>query len=436
MSLPTAAPPLATRPTLPASLRAAEDFLAARRFTARSWYGDDGVVHRLPTCSGPGCRRGAVLSYRFPPEHPLRGVLAARSYVYDDALAMVVHTLRGDRTQARSLGQTLAALTDTNGHLGFSFTLESPAAYDSRYQRAGTTAWAGYALALYEARTGDAVFGPVARRIAEGLLAARVNTPGDPRDGLVVSGRGTWAGTPRTLDPEGFATECVTEHQIDAYFLLATLGSMDPSGRYHAAAEALAGHLVDALWIDAEGRFAVAVTTEGRVADRALDAAGAWGVLFLLARGDGFRAQRALDYTLASFATRVDGLQGFAPYAGPAADYPGQDLSREFFSEGTAGVGLALVRTGRRAEAETLVASLREVQRRGGGGVLYALPGATDFPDVPAAAPTAWLWLLEQDLAAGAPTGFWTAASGPAATGRSVATGVTPASAAAPAPGG
>ena len=221
--------------------------------------------------------------------------------------------------------------------------------------------------------------------------------PDDPevRAGLVPGGRGAWRDHYRSFDPLHVAAYCATEHQLDAYFLLDALAGSDPTGRYRAAADQLGARIVDALWLPSEGRFAVAVTERGAVTDRALDAAGAWGALFLLARGDRARAERSLDYTLRTFTRRGSGLRGYAPYAGTAPDHPGQDFSETLFAEGTAGVAMALLRVGRTREAEELSDSLRALQRQGDGGVVYAVPASEDFPDLAAAAPTAWLLFLE-----------------------------------------
>ena len=56
---------------------------------------------------------------------------------------------------------------------------------------------------------------------------------------------------------------------------------------------------------------------------------------------------------------------------------------------------MALLRVGRTREAEELSDSLRALQRQGDGGVVYAVPASEDFPDLAAAAPTAWLLFLE-----------------------------------------
>ena len=390
----------ATRPyAVDESLRRAGRFLTPRPFVATRGYDEDGRVFSLGPCPVGGCERAAVRSYRVPPGHPLEPYLADRSFVYDDALAMIALSLVGRHAEARAIGHTLAALLTPDATLGFSFSLASPAFYNVRYVRAGSMAWAGYAMAVSDALAHEQRFTPQARRIADRLLASRVTAPGDPRVGLVPGGRGAWRDHYRRFDPAYVAAYCATEHQVDTYFLLAALAPGDESGRYAAAADALASRIVDALWIPAEGRFAAAVTERGVPAERALDAAGAWGALFLLARGDRARADRAIDYTLRTFALAGGRRPGFAPYAGAVPDYPGQDLSGTLFAEGSAGVALALLRVGRAREAGAISEALRALQREGDGAVLYATPASEDFPDLPAVAPTAWLLFFERERA-------------------------------------
>jgi len=388
------------------SMRRAGQFLTPVTFAAAGAYDEDGRALSLGRCGFRDCERLAVRSYRIPPGHPLEPYLADRSFVYDDALAMIALSLVGRRDEARAIGNTLTTLLTADSTLGFSFSLASPSFYNVRYVRAGTVAWAGYALALYDALTHERRFTPYAQRIADRLLASRIDATGDPRAGLVPGGRGAWRDHYRSFDPLHVAAYCATEHQIDTYFLLDALAGSDPTGRYRAAADQLGARIVDALWLGPEGRFAVAVTERGVVTDRALDAAGAWGALFLLARGDRARAGRSLDYTLRTFARRGSGLRGYAPYAGPAPDYPGQDFSETLFAEGTAGVALALLRAGRAREAGELSDSLRALQRQGDGGVVYAVPASEDFPDLAAAAPTAWLLFLEIERRDGRPVVF------------------------------
>lgn len=383
--------------TMQSSLEAGDAFLTPEAFTADTFYDARGVTRRFSAPAGP--RRAALRSYRFVDDHPLRPLLARRAFVYDLALAMIAHTLADRAQEARAIGATLCQLVDTNRGLpGFSLGLDAPAYYDADYVRAGAAAWAGYALALYDVVKGETRFRAHARRVAEALLASRFPRGDDPRAGLVLAGRGRWLDGQRRFDAPYRADYCVTEHQIDAWFLFDALGRLGEA-RFDAEADALADAMLARLWIADEGRFAVAVTAHGLDRGLALDAAGAWGALFLLARGERARALEALRFTERTFATRVDDLDGFAPYAGAIPEYEGYDFSSTLFAEGTAAVGLVRLRTGDRAGAERIAETLRTLQGRGEGGVLYATPEGPDMPRVPAAAPTAWLLLLERELA-------------------------------------
>lgn len=433
----------------PAEVRAPRDILAPVAFEATGFYDELGVRGPLPLCAAP-CERAAVVSFRLRRDDELHAMLARRSFVYDDALAVFVALQRGRLAEARRLGDALAALVSPSGTIGFSFDVTAgvtdgdaahgggPVFYDARYVRAGAVAWVGYALVRYDLAARDRRYLAVARRMARWLLARRVasepappaafapagafegdsvrpaarenarasaDAPRDPRAGLVLAGYGRWLDRYRRFDAAYVAAHAATEHQIDAYFFLAALGRLDPSGGWDREAAALADATVRALWLDDEGRFAIGAGPREAAREAALDAAGAWGTLLLLARGDRARAERALAYTLRTFATTVRGRRGFAPYAGPIPDYPGVDLSRTFFAEGTASMGVALLRMGRRAEAAEIAATLRALADET-GAVPYAFPPSDDFPDVPAAAPTAWLALLEAELAGASPTVF------------------------------
>ncbi len=394
------------------SVAEADAFLHGEPFTARTYYDAFGARGALP--APLVASRSAAVSFRFEQDHVLRGALGRRAFVYDLALAMIAHTLAGRDTEALSVGALLAQLIDARGGLpGFSISLEDPAFYDVDYVRAGTVAWAGYALAVYELVRGDARFRAQARRAADALLAGRVGRaePGeDPRAGLILAGRGRWVDHYRRFDGAFVAGYCVAEHQFDAWFLLDALGRLE-GGAYRAAADELSRTILRVLWLPDEGRFAVGVHRHGLDRTRALDAAGAWGGLFLLANGQRANARRALRFTRRHFAVRVGAFEGFAPYAGEVADYEGVDFSGTIFSEGSAGVGLLALRLGDRAGAERVAENLRSLQRAGRGGVLYAVPEGPDMPRVPAVAPTAWLLFLQRELAGGRPTVFAPAVS-------------------------
>jgi cation transport ATPase len=87
------------------SLEAGDAFLTPEAFTADAFYDARGVSRRFAAAAG--ARRAAVRSYRFLDDHPLRPVLARRAFVYDLALAMIVHTLADRAQEARAIGYTL-----------------------------------------------------------------------------------------------------------------------------------------------------------------------------------------------------------------------------------------------------------------------------------------------------------------------------------------
>lgn len=385
------------------SLEAADVFITPEAFSADRFYDASGARRSF---AAPTARRAALRSYRFSDDHPLRERLERRAFVYDLALAMIAYTLSDRAQEARSVGATLCQLVDTSAATpGFSLGLDSPAFYDAEYVRSGVVAWVGYALALYDLARSEVRYRHYARRVAEALLAARVEASDDPRSGLIRAGRGRYVDGQRRFEAPWRAEHCVTEHQLDAWFLLDALGRLGEA-RYAAEADALARAIDARLWLDEEGRFAVAATPRGHDRGLALDAAGAWGALYLLARGERDRAVRSAAFVERTFASRVGDVDGFAPYVGVVPEYDAYDFSSTIFAEGTAAVGLLRLRLGDRVGAERIADGLRRLQRRGEGGVVYATPEGPDMPEVAAVAPTVWLLFLERELTGRSPVVF------------------------------
>jgi len=377
------------------------DMLEPLRWSSSSAYDADGARRMIGGCA-TDC--AAVVSYRVPPQHALYRELGGRSFVYDNALAMLVHLNEGRPESALSIGRTLVALRNADRTIGFSFDFADPAFVDSGYVRAGVVAWAGYALATYDRVTGTNTFADVARSFADGLLAARFGPNDGSRAGLVAAGRGRWLEDSTIFDGRFVADYAVTEHQIDVYFLLRALDELDPGSSYGLAAATLARDIVRAAWIEDEGMFATGVDRDGPSDEFALDSGGAWGALFLLAIGDHARAHRSAVETDRNFARVINGNPGYAPYLGPVPDSAGRDLSHTFFSEGTASMGVLFARLHGKKRAHEVASVLAELRRD--GAVPYAFPASPDFPDLPAIAPTAWLRLLERELATSRPFVF------------------------------
>jgi hypothetical protein len=332
-----------------------------------------------------GRARAAVVS--FPRAH---GRIAGRSYVYDDALLLLWLAWTGDETRARAIAETLRSLQNADGSWGFSFSTTGDF-YNADYVRAGTVAWAVHALAYFGRRYADADALATATRGARFLESLRVAGP-SLRAGLLEAGRGRWSPDERVFDPSFRATTSVTEHQLDACMALATL--RDPS------AAACAARTREVLWIDGEGRFAVAAGGGGVDTSRALDAAGGWGALFLLACGAPDLAGRAFAYTRDAFAVEDDGVFGFQPYLDPV-DGPLPVGRTPIFVEGSLGMALAAHRLGDDEMARRTLDAAAELSCRRGPGLVYSSSEARNFPVEVAAAPTLWFLFVERELRMG-----------------------------------
>jgi hypothetical protein len=374
----------------------------------------DAAPAPLPTARfvTDGVRRLAVVSY---PNVAARNPLAGRSFLYDDALALLWYAASGDEATARGLAATLLTLQSRDGTWGFVLGLDD-GFYNASYVRAGTVAWVAHALAVYSRRFGDRAAEAAALRAVRALQArplaavpgggrALVAGSAEPEGtvGLVEGGRGRWAPDEKTFFPGYRLTVAVTEHQLDLHMALTSLG--------RAEAARFGDHILQTLWLEAEGRFAVAAGDGGIDRRRALDAAGAWGALFLLSRGDVARARRSLRFTVASFGAEAAGLTGFRPHL-DAVEGPLSALERDLiFVEGTLGVGLAGHRLGEPALAEQALTTAVELACRGGPGVPYANRPARGFVVEPAAAPTFWFLLLEREMRTGLTAPVWPPAS-------------------------
>ncbi|HVJ94237.1 MAG TPA: hypothetical protein VM580_30825, partial [Labilithrix sp.] len=194
-----------------------------------------------------------------------------RIAVYDSALMVLVLIRRGTREEAAQVVEGLYAVQKPDGSLPFSFVLPAP---DDQipYVRAGAVAWVGYAATEFlDAERG----GPsrdhalaLARNAAKYLLAHQLNQPGDPRDGLVRGGEGSYR---YELDARGqiqerlFAEDVMwtaMEHNVDSYFFFRALARVTEDARYAEAATRIARGLARA-WNGARGQLARGATAEG-----------------------------------------------------------------------------------------------------------------------------------------------------------------------------
>ena len=89
-------------------------------------------------------RRKLILSYRVPPDHPVFPFLSGRSYIYDNALAVIAFTMTQHYQQAESILLALNRLTTKEGALWFGYNTHnswpSPKDHEGAIQRTGATA--------------------------------------------------------------------------------------------------------------------------------------------------------------------------------------------------------------------------------------------------------------------------------------------------------
>lgn len=343
------------------------------------------VAGRLP----PGAQ--AVLSYPYPERFAGADAgfaeLANRSFVYDDALALLWASERGDVLLARALAETLSALQLPDGAWGFSFAVFGDGFYNAGYVRAGTVAWVVYALARYQHLSGDRQF---ANTLERGLLWLIGQTNAQ---GLVRAGRGRWIDG-KLFDPDYDARFAATEHQIDAWFayLAATAADPELSTRLELpkARARLAAAMDTHLWRPDEERYAQGKDGDKQDDHSALDAAGSWAALYDAARDRPGRAQAALAWVQREHATVSQGWPGLRPYVPDPPD--------TWFVEGSLAVALAWWRLGERQTALEAFAPAVQLACAGGVPLVYAPDWHTDFPLSPAAAPTLWFLLVGREL--------------------------------------
>ena len=323
------------------------------------------------------------------------GVLAGRSYVYDNALALLWYTWTGDKHSARGIAETLVASQDAQGAWGAYLPLDGDDCYNAGYVRTGMVSWVAYALSYYAGEHGSSAAKAGAERAAKYLERAAVADIGKETLGLLTGGRGRWTADER-FDGAHRMDSAVTEHQFDAQLALQSMG--------RKSADKLAKQIMGRLWLEDEGRFALAAHP-GRIdRRRALDAAGAWGTLWLLSRGDRGRARRSLDYTLLNFSTADRSLRGYRPYLDPVEGPRSVKPEDLIFVEGTLGVGLAAHRLGEPRVAREALGLAAQLSCSARGGLPYANVEAAGFSILPGAASTLWFLLLEREIRTGEPS--------------------------------
>lgn len=328
----------------------------------------------------------AVLS--FPGDDHLN----QRTYLYDQALAILWFSSVGDDRKARRLARTLVALQKHDGSWGFSFDAGEKGFYDHGYVRTGSVAWAGWALAYHAARADDDDAQKAAERAASYAESRQLGDDHGEIAELYAAGAGYHDPNTgeRTL---GERVDFVaTEHQFDVHMLLRAL---DPG-----AADALEERLLQTVWLRQEGRFAMGGDGHRRDERRALDVSGGWGALWLLSVDRRQLAETSLEFTLDRFpADDSSPSGGFVPYLDEVEGYRPED--ELIFVEGSLGVALAALRLDRPDTTRRILKMAARLGNARGPGIPYANRSDGDFTDTPAAASTLWFLMVHRELTTG-----------------------------------
>ncbi len=339
----------------------------------------------------PDTRYLAILSY---PDHP-DPWLKNRSFIYDDALALLWFAWKGDEETARGLANTLVLLQNADGSWGFGFDAQNDNYYNAEYVRNGAVAWASFAMAYYARKYNDHA-ADLSAELSAMYLSTQIETyDGAINRGLLRGGRGRWSSNYLVFFPNIEFLPAISEHQFDSHMAF----SLTEPER----AQTLARDINSILWLPQKSRFAVAATHRNIDEGRALDASGGWGALWLYSIGKPKLAKQSLDYTIEAFATQDGGLFGYRPYLDPIDGPLTKEWESLIFVEGSLGVALAAWRLEKPDIANRVLDMSMELSCLGGPGIPYANRELKDFPTHPAAAPTLWFLFLEREMRTGEP---------------------------------
>lgn len=371
---------------------------------------------------------GAAVSDKPEPE-------STHSYTYDDALGAISFVISGNPDAAAYMLEALGRLIRADGSLWFNYSTEdnwpTEADHDSAMVRAGAIGWVGYAFTFYLAHTPPcasdnagcarqrAFLQEAALRLASYLTSLEAAEPENPAHGLLRQGYGTirFVYHPEKNDvledyEDAPARGFSTENNISSWFFLHALGELTGDAHWSGAADRIREALLRVAWDKNLGQFDQGFTPGGqRDSVRALDCAS-WGALFLLAVGETGKAQEALANVDQYYASRDGDIAGYRPYFDDPI-FPGFDAGRFYFpenprkqwrelpivwSEGSLGVALAYLRTGRPDRTRQIIDGLRPLQVPS-SGLRYASRAVPhQMTDAPSIAGSAWLVFLAEAL--------------------------------------
>ncbi len=328
-------------------------------------------------------RENLILTFEIPESDPAYPFLFSRSFIFDNAMAVVLFSIKGDFATAKKMLTSLARLQNDDGSFDGSFnTADHFQDQNSRFT--GNIAWVGYAFSLYRRLSNDEDFMVTEEATADYLLTLQERDPQHPAFGALRAGP----------DKDRYTTE----HQVHASFFLFELGQSRSSDapRYAAASQLIRDNL-------RKNHFRIDHFTAGIDPHLASDA-NALGALAFLADYHVDDARAALQFNDIHFGHGEQTAQG-SIHGLSALPVPNQPF---LWSETTLAAALAWRRLGEKERAERIRVEMQTLLSPD-GGILYAFPETDlrddpifgqEFNEWPSIAPTVWFLLLRDNPSA------------------------------------
>ena len=397
------------------------------REQALSWLSSQTVPNDMVAEPVPQ-RRNLIVSYRLDPADPVYPYLRGRSYIYDDALAIIAFTMADRFKEAEDILFALSRQIRSDGSLWFGLNLHNNWPGEDSHEeatiRSGASAWAGYSAVFYLKKQialtpGFSLTDRIPRRFlsfaektAEHLQSLQITEPGDPRYGLVTGGIGSHIlssneGTVEVSYSDERLNWVSAEHNIDAYFLFSGLWELTGDPKWKTSAEMTTRGLLS-MWDSGKNQIIQGIKQDGR-RDTVLPLdTSSWGSMFLRAAGELEKAEQTLTEGTIRFANGPDGE--YRPYAGDplyldstvTVDYFGRpDITWNeldiTWPEGALGMAVAHIKAGNNEEAVKIIRTAAALSEN--GGIRYAsLEVPHQFSTYTSVASSAWMVIAIEAL--------------------------------------
>ncbi len=334
-----------------------------------------------------GAEYGAVISYP-----SAEGWLKNKSFMKDDALALLWHSWNEERAAAKKIADTIMLLQNFDGGFGAVFSV-SDGFYNSAYVDNDAVAWTGYALAYYAKKFQEDDALEAAIKAAAYLRSQTDKNEKSAALGLVKGGKGKWSDDFKTFNNSYDDDFSASEKQFAAAMLYSLLQD-DDAGNFGET-------IFSSLFIPQEGRFALGAGEFRKNNFRSLAASGTIGALWLIEAGKTKEAQQSAAYFTKEFAVSAAGIKGYKPYLDSIVAEYSSEWDDLITLEGTLAAGLALLRLGDAESAKDALKTVLSLSCMTGGGVPSANKDMKGFYAQTSAGASLWALFLERELTSG-----------------------------------